>query len=156
MATNVLSVATVIAALPHLNKTDLRSLQVAIENELLQHSTIDADLFSIVFEVTKEKPISVDRFSNSENGRIWRKNQPMFDDLVKKLVTDTAPKKVVLRALKKFLVELLVQDIKLQELPLTMRTICYRLGSSEAVFDNFFPRYLANNLGHLVVKRLVG
>ena len=66
------------------------------------------------------------------------------------------PKKVVLRALKKFLVELLVADLKIQGLPLAMRTICSHLGNSEAMFERSFPSYLKNGLGHLIVKRLIG
>jgi hypothetical protein len=148
--------SSIIAALPNLTKKELMSIQVVIEHELLKGSPIDKDLFSLVFEVVNEKPVSVSRFSSSQSGIIWRKNQPVFDAFICKLTDNlhNMHNKVRMLALKRLLIELLIEDIKTRFIPLSARTVSQELGNIEAVFDRGYPGYLRNGLGHLILKQL--
>lgn len=150
------SVGGIIATLPSLTKPELRAIQAAIESELLRGVEIDKDLFYLVFEVTGEKPISLSKFYSSENGRIWRENQPAFDQLITKIMQGGAAHTVIMLALKKFLLQILVDDINIRGIPLTLRTICYQLGNIKSAFERSFPNYLKNDLGHLIMSQLGG
>src|SRR6266478_1023489 len=158
-ATAAFSLSTILCLLPGLTKQDLKALQVAVDAELSKNITIDTDLFYMVFDVANEKPMSVSKFSNSENGTIWRKNQPIFDAFINKMWDDhlrevrsyTTPKKVILNALKKFLLQLIIDDIKEFHMPLTLRTVCQQLGHIEAILDKAFPGYIKNGLGNLIL-----
>jgi hypothetical protein len=57
-------------------------------------------------------------------------------------------------ALKRLLIELLIEDIKTRFIPLSARTVSQELGNIEAVFDRGYPSYLRNGLGHLILKQL--
>jgi hypothetical protein len=161
-ATARLSVGDIIAALPHLTKQDLTAIQIAVDKELILNIKIDEDLYYSVFEVVNEKPIAISKFSNSTNGALWRGSQSAFMGLVDKLfvVSDIdqsrAAPRIVLHALKKFLVQLIIEDIKARFMPVSLKTICQELGHIEAIVDRAFPDYLKNGLGHLIVSQLRG
>lgn len=146
----------VLALIPQLNQQDLRVAQTALEQELDKYISIDRDLFFLVFEITGEKPISVSKFSASPNGAIWRRNVSKFHDLVSKLTEAEAPRKPVLYALHKFLLEILIADIKEQGLHITLKQICLHLGIVEAVFENQFPGYLKNETGRRLILAKLG
>src|SRR5882672_2379955 len=150
--TAAFSLNTILCLLPGLTKQDLKALQVAVDAELSKNTTIDTDLFYMVFDVANEKPMSVSKFSNSENGTIWRKNQPIFNDFIaNSLLNHGMTYRVAFtKALKKFLLQLIVEDIRNSYMPLTLRTICQQLGNVEAIFSKAFPGYLRNGLGHLI------
>lgn len=150
------SVVDIIAALPELNLTDLRAIQVALDKEMLKYLRIDEDLYSMVFEITGEKPLGINKFFGSPLGAQWRKNQPALDALISKLIEKKQPKQVVLRALKKFILEIMVDYIREHSMPLSMRTICNQLGNIQSIFDEAFPGYLSSGLGMIILKQLEG
>jgi len=160
-----LNLSQIITALPNLTKQDLKALQVAIDRELVINLPIDTDLFYMVFDVASEKPMSVSKFSNSENGAIWRKNQPIFNDFITThILHGGAVHRVIMNAIKKFLINLIVEDIKTHWihrgdgtsylLPLTLKTICQQLGNIEIVFERSFPTYIRNKAGNLILAQL--
>ncbi len=150
-----LDLSEMITALPSLTKKDLKTLQVAVDAELTKNIPIDTDLFYMVFDVASEKPMSVSKFSNSENGTIWRKNQPTFNNFVDSLLNHGMAYRVAFtKALKKFLLQLIVEDIKESHMPLTLRTICQQLGNVESIFNRAYPGYLRNQLQHLILAQL--
>ncbi len=123
-ATAAFSLSTILCLLPGLTKQDLKALQVAVDAELSKNTPIDTDLFYMVFDVASEKPMSVSKFSSSENGAIWRKNQPIFNNFVDSLLKSGIAYRVAFtKALKKFLLQLIIEDIKESHMPLTLRTI---------------------------------
>jgi len=146
----------IIGALGALPLNDLRAVQVALDKELLKYSSLDKDLYFLLFEVTGAPPIKADKFARSELGVQWRRNQLVFDQFMAKLVGNTKPRQVVIKALKKFLLEMLVDDIKLKGLPLSMRVVVQNLNRIETTFRRNFPGYLESGLGNLIIKRLGG
>ncbi len=155
-ASAAFSLNTILCLLPGLTKQDLKALQVAVDVELSRNTPIDTDLFYMVFDVANEKPMSVSKFSNSENGAIWRKNQPVFDNFIAVHILHGGVTKVMVNAVRKFLVNLIIEDMKEQHVPLTLRTICQQLGHIEAIFNRSFPTYIRNGLGHLILTQLGG
>ncbi len=154
-ATAAFSLSTILCLLPGLTKQDLKALQVAVDAELSKNTPIDTDLFYMVFDVASEKPMSVSKFSSSENGAIWRKNQPIFNNFVDSLLKSGIAYRVAFtKALKKFLLQLIIEDIKESHMPLTLRTICQQLGNIEAIFNRSYPGYLRNQLQHLILAQL--
>lgn len=150
------SVNDVLNLLPELNLTELRAVQIALDKELLKHLPFDEELYFLVFDITGEKPLGISKFVNSTLGSQWRKNQSSFDDVVARLTKDNKPRKVTLKALKKFLLELLVDHIKDKGMPLNMRVICQQLENMETILDSSFPGYLKAGLGGILVKQLEG
>lgn len=146
----------IIASLSGLPLKDLRAIQIALDHELLKYLSLDKDLYFLLFEVTGAPPMSADKFARSELGVQWRKNQLVFDQFIVKLLGDTKPRQTVIKALKKFLLEMLVEDIKGQGKPLNMKSVCLGLGTIDEAFDRSFPNYLASGLGHMIVKQLKG
>jgi len=155
-STGPLNISDILQALPNLTKQDLKVLQVAVDAELSKNTPIDTDLFYMVFDVANEKPMSISKFSNSENGAIWRKNQPIFNDFIaNSLLNHGMTYRVAFtKALKRFLLQLIVEDIKEQHMPLTLRTVCQQLGHIEATFNRAYPGYLRNQLQHLILAQL--
>ncbi|SRR5258706_11640322 len=163
-ATAAFSLSTILCLLPGLTKQDLKALQVAVDAELTKNIPIDTDLFYMVFDVANEKPISVSKFSNSKNGAIWRKNQSVFDEFFALLIKDVSLNKVSKNAIKKFLINLIVEDIKTHWinrddgtsylLSLTLKTICQQLGNIEIIFERSFPTYIRNRAGNLILAQL--
>ena|SRR5260221_642898 len=152
------NLSAILTILPDLTKQDLKTLQVAVDAELSRNTPIDTDLFYMVFDVANEKPMSVSKFSNSENGAIWRKNQPIFNDFIANSLLNhgTAYRVAFTKALKRFLLQLIVEDIKESHMPLTLRIICQQLGNIEATFNKAYPGYLRNQLQHLILAQLGG
>lgn len=150
------SLADIVQVLPSLNKQELRALQAAIDKELTKNSIIEIELYHLVFEVVGERPLSLSKFEVSNNGILWRQNIPVFYDLVQKLMGAETPKKPLLQAVHKFLIELLIQDIKDRHMPLTLKAVCQELGNIKYAFDRAFPDYLENGLGHLIMAKLGG
>src|SRR5260221_10534247 len=149
------NLSAILTMLPDLTKQDLKTLQVAVDAELSKNTPIDTDLFYMVFDVASEKPMSVSKFSSSENGAIWRKNQPIFNNFVDSLLKSGIAYRVAFtKALKKFLLQLIIEDIKESHMPLTLRTICQQLGNIEAIFNRSYPGYLRNQLQHLILAQL--
>lgn len=151
-----MKVTDVLATLPELSLTDLKIIQIALDKELIKHLTIDEDLYFLVFEILDEKPMSVSKFTTSPSGALWRKNQPAVDGLVIKLTEGKPARKVLLKAVKKFLLELLIEDIKNQGIPLNMKIICQQLANIETIFSKNFPGYLSCGLGGLIIQQLGG
>ncbi len=154
--TGVAGLAAIITTLPTLNRQDLKTLQVAVGAELSKNLPIDTDLFYMVFDVANEKPMSVSKFSSSENGAIWRKNQPIFDDFIANSLLNhgTAYRVAFTKALKRFLLQLIVEDIKEYYMPLTLRTVCQQLGNIESIFNRAYPGYLRNGKQGLILAQL--
>jgi len=157
-ASAAFSLGTILCLLPSMPKQDLKALQAAVDAELSRNTPIDTDLFYMVFDVANEKPMSVSKFSNSENGTIWRKNQPIFNDFIaNSLLNHGMTYRVAFtKALKKFLLQLIIEDIRISYMPLTLRTVCQQLGNVEAIFNKAYPGYLRNQLQHLILAQLGG
>jgi hypothetical protein len=148
------SVTDIITLLPELNLTDLKAVQAALDKEVLKHLSIDEDLYSLVFDITGEKRMSISKFFGTSLGIQWRKSQPIFDDLIVKISNGLSLRQVTLRALKRFILEMIVDHIRERSMPLSMRTICDQLGKVQEIFDRSFPGYLASSLGSIIIKKL--
>ncbi len=152
-----LNLSHIIQVLPDLTKQDLKTLQAAVDAELSKNITIDTDLFYMVFDVANEKPMSVSKFSSSENGTVWRKNQPIFDEFFDKFLQGAKREKVFVRAVKKLFVNLIVEDIQNSSYKtLTLRQICHQLGHIEVVVERAFPGYMKNNMSRVILEQLGG
>jgi hypothetical protein len=148
------TVADIIGALQGLTLAELKAIQTALDLEFIKHSPIDDELYFLVFDILGEKPMSIGKFTNSQLGSQWRKSQNQFNNLMKKIIGNSNPRKVTIKALKKFLLEILFEDIKSQGIPLNMKAICQQLGSIDESFDRSFPNYLSCGLGKVILESL--
>lgn len=146
----------IIAVLPTLPLKDLRIIQSLIDKELSKHLSLDKDLYFMLFQIIGETPIKPDKFIKSDLGSHWINGQLVFDKFVNKLLSNAPARQTVVKAIRKFLIEILVEDIKIQGKPLNMRNVCFSLGNIEAAFDRAFPGYLNSGLSHLIIKRIGG
>jgi hypothetical protein len=151
------AVLKVLNALPLLSQKELWAVLAAVEAALAENIDIDRDLYFLVFELVGEKPLPVAKFAKSSNGAVWKQNYPAFQVLKDKLIEGKALRRSQALALDKFLLEILIEDIKEQHLPVTLKSICSGLGSIEGSFDRGYPDYLKSGpLRRLILSKIIG
>jgi hypothetical protein len=144
----------IIANLPNLKKSELRAIKVACE-ELMGPAVLpfDLDLFRAVMDALGMKSISPNNFNKSNAYSTWINNQPVVEEFVAKIVGDNKNHVVNLH-LKRFLIGLLIDHMRANKALLTMLSVAQNLSTIPQVFEKQFPGYVANNLGHLIIKAL--
>jgi hypothetical protein len=142
----------IIEALGQLSNPELKAIQGALDN-LLNKQTLDHDLFQIVLQALGQTG-SEYLFAQTRNYGVWLKNQRVVTGLVNQMRLARPLKKIEIRRLKQFLVELLLDDLRSKESPLNMRTVSHHMEFMGEIFEENFPGYQSSNLTQLILARL--
>jgi hypothetical protein len=146
-------ITQLIQALPNLTQAELKTVKAAIDHLLKPDTSSSQELFDVTINVLGIKTIGYRQFAKTKAHQSWVNNLPILDDLVKQIVGTTVPDTQMIH-LKRFLISLLIADLKAKQLEVTMPKIAWHLGNIQEVFENAFPSYLASGIANLVLKGL--
>ena len=126
---------------------------MVIDQLLDRAGEVDHDLFQAILDEVGQYN-TVRRFRHTPNYKIFVANQGYVETLVNRILDGTQPTRVVIVALKRMLVGLLIADMKLNQIPITIKGISHKLADVEAIFESNFPSYLKNGWQGLILKSL--
>ena len=151
----MVKVGQIIQALPSLTQNELRAISVAVASLVKQDSnSADEELFHATLDVLGVKSIGWLQFKRTKAFSTWVKNQPVIDSLIDKIIGDFPKNKVKTIHLKRFLISLLVADLKAKRIDISMPNIATHLSVIDCVFDDCFPNYIKCGLTSLILKGL--
>lgn len=145
----------VLAALPKLTKADLATVRAAVDHLLgpQQGATLTAPpLFNALAGLIGNR-VTYQAFTTMGAYKHWAKNVTTVDEFITEHFPDTS--KVLSAALLRFLMELIVDDLKGRKVPATLGSITVNLGRLPEIFESAFPGYLESGAAHLIVKAMV-
>lgn len=148
----MLTTLEIIQALSSRPRADLKAIMLEAER-LLIPADIDTDLFQAVLDHLGVVG-STRLLETTNNYKTWLKNQVHVANLINKIIGETKPKRILLIKLKKFLIQLLIEDLINNNHQVTMRTISNSLGNIEDVFSANFPGYFAAGMAPFLLKVL--
>ena len=146
----------ILILIPKLSQPDLRAALTALDKELISRSDIDQELIRIMLEAADQKPMAIGVFAISANGTLWRKNIPAFHTLVDRLTDGRNIRQAGLHALHRDLFRLLVDYMKDNNIPLTLKMVCQELHKIQVIFDLSFPGYLSSDVGRNLYLKSLG
>lgn len=151
----------IIPYLTDLSKPELIRIQVLLTKilseveKVLNDSKIDEELFSIVLQELGEKIISSSKFSRTTNGQYFISKQETFHRVLNDLLDGKTYRRNQIFLLKKYLISLLIEDLRARSKPINIRTVCEAMGYFGDIFERQFPSYRKNKLGSLIISRLI-
>ena len=144
-----------IEALPGLSQAELRAVKLAVKRLLdTKPKELDEDLFHAVLDVLGTKSIGIKAFMKTKAYPIFIENQKYVNELIDRIIGDIPRNKVKVVHLKRFLVSLIVADLKQRGSEATMHQISVMLSTIKEIWEQSFPGYIQSGLAHLVLKGL--
>lgn len=150
-----ISAAKIIAELPRLSKSELKTVELAVRQLSTSENEIDEGLFSVIsVQLNSRAPYSF--FVKSRFYKSWLAGQANFADFVEDITAKKNLKKVQLLAVKRFLIQLIIEDLKTRNIRPTVGTVATSIGRIYDIFDCAYPGYIKAGHGDLVVKLIIG
>lgn len=146
----------IIAHLPKLTQEELRLLSATIHTLIGCGESFtgkEAQLFGALQRVLSVQ-LNYPTFLKTKNGRLWAKNAPPVVSFIE--ATWGGQRRVSEFALMAYLLELLVDDMRLWQAPITVGSMTVNLQRIPQVFDTAFPGYRQGGLAHLILEKLSG
>lgn len=143
---------TIIAELPNLTPKQLEVVQAVLVRLGRKQEEETPPLYTaLVMSLGSNIPYS--RFQYTEAYKLWKFNLP----LAMQFVSETWPdiQEVEKLGLLRYLLELLLEDLKRRGIPVLTSTMVRELQNLPMLFDRCFPGYRASGLSHLIVKAMV-
>lgn len=145
-----------IQALPSLTQAELQALKLAIDTLLdAPDNTGAEELFQITVNILGIKSIGYKQFSKTKAYGSWVRNSACIDILIDTILGDIPRSKIEVSHLKKFLMQLVMDDLKAGGYQVTMHSIANAMFWVEETFDNNYPGYLASGVASFVLKGMM-
>lgn len=154
----------VLAALPSLKPADLAAVQAAA-GALLQAAGVapspnQNNALAFIYEAYADVlgiNSSQAKFERSKHGPIFIRNAPVLQQFIDNHFAATRYKNVVVaKALTKWLVQLIAQELKASKIPINKPILAESLGSISRVFNRAYPRYLESRIAEYAADRALG
>lgn len=150
---SALTASQIISALPNLKSKELSSIKAAIEQ--LQPTEAANEEIKLLFDTiltVLECKLSWLRFGGSTAYKDFQTHAPGAVLFIKN--TFRQQHKIALMAVMKFLIGLLIHDLKKKFLPVTLGMVCRNLNRLPMVFDDAFPNYRESGLVPMLMKQM--
>jgi hypothetical protein len=147
-----LTMTSLLSALPGLPRRDLLTLRAALDRLLGAPAATAGPLYDAVLSAAGVK-LPFSRFLATKAGKSYSENEK----LVLGWLDQTWPgiHQVQKVALLNFLLGQLVLDLKRRQLPVTVSTLAFNLGSVPALCEKCFPDYIGSGLAEIILKAMV-
>lgn len=144
-----MKLSQIIAALPSLAPADRKALKAALA-QFDEPTDIDTELWQIVLGLTHQKGVLGERYK-----AIWLLGEAEVNNLVALLTKGQTLNRVSMRAVKRFLLDLVIRDLQREGITVTVLTVCHGMQAISELFENAYPGYLKAGLGFRLVKSLL-
>ena len=153
-----MTASKVIEALPNLSQKELKAVKLAIERLLdTKPNQLDEELFQAVVDIIGTKSIGVKAFMKTKAYPVFIENQRYVHELIDRIIGGYPKNKVKTIHLKRFLVSLLISNLKLMcGEPPVMGSVAIGMRDIKGVFEQSFPGYLEAGLTQFILKGLGG
>ena len=145
----------VLSLLPVLNQSELATVKTAAE-QLLVSSGAGSDepdlLYDALISALNVK-LPYSRLSSSMR-KAWDKNAPIVVQFMEVTWPVTKEQKIMRLAMMKFLINLVIDELKAQRVPISLGTVITNLHRIEEIFDRHFPSYRESGLSGLIIKAM--
>jgi hypothetical protein len=143
----------VIAALPTLTEKELAAVKAAIT--LLSKKKGPGHTVGLFEAITRTLEINMSWafFENTVTCKDFEAAAPDVLDFAFEICKDAG--KVQQQGILRFLIGLLVSDLKARKIPVTLGTVCRNLNTVPMVFDSAFPDYRRSSLMPMLLKQMV-
>ena len=164
MSKTVTSKDTILAALPKLDRASLGAIQAAVAH--LRGSTpqnapapvvtqAEGWLFTAITAALGVK-MGFDRMASTETYKHWQKHTPEAIGFITAQFAEALDKQATALALTRFLVGLIITDLKRQKVPVSLHSVIVNLGRMPSVFEDQFPGYIQSGAAKLVLHSIKG
>jgi len=152
----------ILAALPKLKKTDLQAVQAVCANLLGQApknapaakpSPAEAMLFDAL-TLTIGVKMGFQAFSQLDTYRHWRNHAPEALGFIEANFSNDLGTNVPMKAFHRFLIGLLIDDMKRRHIPITLQSVVVNLSRLPEVYQDSFPGYLGS-ANHLIIAAMI-
>lgn len=142
---------SILALLPKLNPKELDVVQAMVAKLGRKDEEVPPLYTALVMNLGSKIPYS--KFQQTNAYQVWKQNHP----LVMTFVDQTWPdlQDVEKLGLLRYLLGLLVDDLRRRGIPVTPGSITSNLNGTQDAFDRAFPGYRDSGLAFTVVKMLV-
>lgn len=148
-----MSLASIVAELTRLEARELDAVIAACTKLKGQQRTEDphAHLLGVIGHAVGD-PLAYTKFKRSKEKREWRSSAAG----VVSFVQDAWPglRRVGHHAVLAFMIDILIKDMKKQDMPVNLTTVCNNLGRAPQVFDAAFPDYRQSGMQHMILKAM--
>lgn len=149
----------ILASLPNLNQADLKAI-VAVASGLLEQAPRVTPKAANGAQAWLYEALGAVVSTEGGHGAIFNKgfgkNAPIVIDFMKANFPKAMENKTTALALMRYLLGLLVNDLKTIQVPVTKNTMAMNLGRLPAVFENAFPDYTKAGIAMLVMQKILG
>ena len=147
-----LTLTNLLSALPGLTRGEMLTLRAALDRLLGAPQATAGPLYDAVISAAGVK-LPFSRFLATKAGKSWAENEK----LVVEWLDATWPgiRDVQKAAVLRFLLQQLVTDLKRRQLPVTVSTLAFNLGSLPSLCEKCFPDYIGSGLAKIILKAMV-
>lgn len=145
----------VLSLLPVLSQSELATVKTAAE-QLLVSSGAGSDEPDLLYDALRavlNVKLPYSRLPSSMR-KVWDKNAPIVVHFMEVTWKVTKAQKVMRLAIMKFLVNLVIDELKAQRVPISLGTVITNLHRIEEVYDRAFPDYRKSGLSGLIIKAM--
>lgn len=145
----------VLSLLPVLSQSELATVKTAAE-QLLVSSGAGSDEPDLLYDALTAALNVKLPYSHlpRQMRKAWDKNTPIVVQFMEVNWKVTKTHKIMRMAMMKFLINLVIDELKAQRVPVSLGTVITNLHRIEEVFDRHFPSYRESGLSGLIVKAM--
>lgn len=151
---------TILAALPKLQPSELTEINLVVRHLLGLQAATEIDKDPVVLRwfdamtAALGVKLNYSSFTPTSGHRFLVRYAPLAESFLCEVFPASQESKVMAHGLSRFLVGLLIDDLKERRIPISIGTLATHLIRIPAAFENSFPDYRASNLAHLIPEAM--
>ena len=151
------TLSNVLAALPTMGKTELAAVKAATEGLLRPlTSPIEQPATPLFDAMTRALGLKIGfaAFQATGTYKSYCRGETAFMAFIAENFPKATDSKVLHNAVISFMLDIIIEEIKRMEIPVTMKTVSEGLDRIAGLFDKAYPDYLSCGLGHMVLDAI--
>lgn len=145
----------VLSLLPVLSQSELATVRTAVDQLLVSSGAVSNkhELFYDALTGALNIRIPYERLPRQMH-KAWDKNAPVVVQFMEATWPVTQDGKITRLAMMKFLINMIIDELKAQRVPISVGTVITNLHRVEEVFDRHFPDYRKSGITGVIIKAM--